>query len=344
MFTLQILLRMEDLLREEHSKPDLVLSDHFDYFAGTSTGAIIATGLAWGMPVGQLIDFYGKLGNVVFRPQTWYRWWKSKYSAAQISVALRRMFAEDEAGLVPATLGTDRLKALLLVVTRNASTGGVWPVTNNPGSKYNDRSRPNCNLDLPLWQLVRASTAAPSFFPPESLTLGDSRMIFMDGGVSPYVNPSFLAYQMATLPPFNLCWPASEAELHLVSVGTSRHRIRLAQPRTEDLHVFDYVGYTPKALIDSCSVAADLNCRTVGRCLFGAKIDSEIGDLVIARDEKDHGRAFTYVRYDRQFQEEELVHDGKPVVLGLDNLLSVPFLNEQGKRYASENVRLEHLL
>ena len=38
------------------------LSEYFDYIAGTSTGAIIAAGLARGMSVDELIGFYRRTG------------------------------------------------------------------------------------------------------------------------------------------------------------------------------------------------------------------------------------------------------------------------------------------
>ena len=36
---LEVLKRIEQILREREKNPNLVLSDYFDYFAGTSTGA-----------------------------------------------------------------------------------------------------------------------------------------------------------------------------------------------------------------------------------------------------------------------------------------------------------------
>src|SRR4029453_12205026 len=48
-FTLQVLKQIETLFRDARSRPDLVLRDEFHLFAGTSTGAVIATCLAWGM-------------------------------------------------------------------------------------------------------------------------------------------------------------------------------------------------------------------------------------------------------------------------------------------------------
>ena len=50
---------------------------------------------------------------------------------------------------------------VLLVVTRNLSTDSPWPVSSNPYAKYNQTDSADCNLNIPLWQLVRASTAAP---------------------------------------------------------------------------------------------------------------------------------------------------------------------------------------
>jgi patatin-like phospholipase/acyl hydrolase len=48
MFSLQILARIEELFRQDRNEPNLVLADVFDFIAGTSTGAIIATFLALG--------------------------------------------------------------------------------------------------------------------------------------------------------------------------------------------------------------------------------------------------------------------------------------------------------
>ncbi len=49
--SLEILAGIEDMLRKDNDNPDLVLSDYFDYFGGTSTGAMIATALGLGWPV-----------------------------------------------------------------------------------------------------------------------------------------------------------------------------------------------------------------------------------------------------------------------------------------------------
>ena len=80
------------------------------------------------------------------------------------------------------TLGSDELRTLLLIVLRNATTDSPWPLTNNPAAKYNEPDRANNNVNIPLWRLVRASTAAPTYFPPEVMTSEGKTFMFVDGG------------------------------------------------------------------------------------------------------------------------------------------------------------------
>jgi hypothetical protein len=87
---------------------------------------------------------------------------------------------------------------------RNATTDSPWPIWNNPFAKYNAGDRADCNPNLPLWKLVRGSTAAPVYFPPEVITLGPRDFIFVDGGVTMYSNPAFQMFLMATIDRY---WP-----------------------------------------------------------------------------------------------------------------------------------------
>ncbi len=98
-FSLAVLLRMQTLLREWYGKPDMVLADHFDLFAGTSTGAIIATSLCWGMTVDSVLDIYVKFGGAMFTPVPWYRpvkkFFVARYEAKPLGEILRRVFSEE---------------------------------------------------------------------------------------------------------------------------------------------------------------------------------------------------------------------------------------------------------
>jgi patatin-like phospholipase/acyl hydrolase len=64
------------------------------------------------------------------------------------------------------------------------------------------------NKDLPLWRVVRASSAAPTFFPPTIFGFDPSGKegAFVDGGVSMYNNPAMLLYLMATLKGYRYEW------------------------------------------------------------------------------------------------------------------------------------------
>src|SRR5439155_23828364 len=108
--------------------------------------------------------------------------------------------------------------------TRNATTDSAWPISSNPDARYNRLDRDYCNLKFPLWRIVRASTAAPIYFPPEVITMdgqrGKKEFVFVDGGTTAYNNPAFLLYKMATAPAYSLGWASGERNLLIVSVGT----------------------------------------------------------------------------------------------------------------------------
>jgi uncharacterized protein len=133
MFSLQILARIEELFRQDRNEPNLVLADVFDFIAGTSTGAIIATFLAWGKTVREIERLYVERGAEMFARERWYRLWKAKYRADAIAQFFREIFSEEDG--TSALLGSKRLRTLLLVIVRNASTGSAWPLWNNPDAK-----------------------------------------------------------------------------------------------------------------------------------------------------------------------------------------------------------------
>ena len=163
LISLEILGRIEQLLRAELGRDErLVLADYFDYMAGTSTGAIIAAGLSIGMKVAEVRAFYTDHAQRMFRKASVFkRHLYYKYLSVELAGALQEVFG-------PTTeLGSPMVRTLLMIMLRNATTDSPWPVSNNPSAKYNRLDLPSCNLKLPLWKLIRASTAAPIFFPPE---------------------------------------------------------------------------------------------------------------------------------------------------------------------------------
>ena len=112
----------------------------------------------------------------------------------------------------------------------------------------------------------------------------------------------------------------------------------------------------PGALMYGAQVDQDINCRTVGRCVHGAPIDGELGDLIPRRgagDERkpvplseDLGRQFLYARYNAELSARWLSGHGlgevdAAKVSQLDSVEHVDDLVRVGRELAEE-VRAEH--
>jgi hypothetical protein len=373
--TLEILIEIERMLGQATGEGEhFRLCNFFDYIGGTSTGAIIAAGLARGMSAREILDFYIGMGPAMFNPAFLIDRIKHLYRAEPLEHELKHRFGEDT------NLSPDHLRCLLLVVTRNVSTDSPWPISSNPLAKYNDPARPDCNMKIPLWQLVRASTAAPVYFRPERLQWDpkDPRktFVFVDGGITPYNNPAFLLFRMATQAPYRLNWKTGERDLLLISVGTGSapqldniglpgqnqlstlverwlHQLRAMYAALRGQNHLSTLVRLPTALMYGALIDQDINARMIGRCVFGAPIDSELGDL-IPRDaagqpvplSHDLGRAFLYARYNADMSPKGLnalgLTDIDPQRVGkLDATNYIPALQQIGRKVA-EQVRLEH--
>jgi len=342
LISLEILARIEGLLRAELGRDrHFVLADYFDYIAGTSTGAIIAAGLAIGLKVDEIRAFYTDHAQKMFRKAALSKRLLYKYGSVELTGVLQRVFgAETE-------LGSPNLRTLLMIVLRNATTDSPWPVSNNPSAKYNQRDLPGCNLRLPLWKLVRASTAAPTLFPPEVVALEDREFVFVDGAISPYNNPAFQLFLMATLKAYRLKWPTGEDKMLLVSVGSGADSYADMTLRPSQMHLLYHAPRLPLVLMAAANAEQDLLCRAFGRCVFGDPIDSEVGDL---QGEDGDGavepKLFTYVRYNVELSPKGLesigVRDVRIKDVGpLDAFRHMDALRRIG-RAAAGNVRKEH--
>jgi patatin-like phospholipase/acyl hydrolase len=372
-FTLEILVKIEELLREYYAKQDpekartFVLRDHFDFLAGTSTGAIIATCLCWGMSAKKVRELYLEEGRKMFELISWrhpVRKLFSRYDPKPISDFLQGLFLERD-GTV-ATLASPRLREgernnFLMVVVRNHTTGSAWPLTNNPDAIYNDPKRPDDNRQIPLWQLVRASTAAPVFFPPEKVRLGKTESVFVDGSITPYSNPALIAALTAILPGYHMDWPTGPDKIRVVSIGTLAFSSELSVSHPS-LWLGALAAKIPAALLQSMGWQQDYLCRCLGECLFGEALDGEVGYLVDALDaasKDEFGKPkfpvwrprpaeswFSYVRYNRTFKKAEMLEilSKYPNLARLDAVKGIPHLIEVGQKYAEDHVKLEHLV
>jgi hypothetical protein len=347
LLTLQILDRLEAELAAARGVPRdaFRLCHYFDLIAGTSTGAILAAGLARGKSVGELIEFYQTFGREAFTKRPLLARWRSLYANGPLQRKLQEVFGETT------TLEPQHLSCLLLIVMRNATTDSAWPLSSNPSALYNDCTLPDCNLRAPLWQLVRASTAAPAYFQPEVIAFDPAKpedaFVFVDGGTTAYNNPAFLAYRMAIEPAYRLGWARGEGQLLIVSVGTGSAPSLGPCAEDAEQNILVAAKQTLDALMSQAAFDQDLSCRTIGRCVHGPRLDSEVGDL-IPRDAggapvplaTDLGRGFLYARYDADLTARGLAALGcadidPAAVCTLDSIDAMPDLVRVGKAVAA---------
>lgn len=348
--TLEILREIEAQLQRALGRTDsFVLADYFDYVAGTSTGAIIATFLSLGWRVERILDFYVKAGPAMFDKASVLRRFRYKFEDEQLAALLREQIGPDT------TLGSPHLKTLLMLVLRNATTDSPWPVSNNPKAKYNTAGRDDDNSKLPLWQLVRASTAAPTYFPPETIDIGGHGFVFVDGGVTMYNNPAFQLFLMATVGPYNLCWETGERNMLLVSVGTGASPNANANLAPGDLNLLYNAASIPSALMFAASNEQDFLCRVFGRTRCGDELDREVGDLIGPSDPLPEGRVpgpvhpklFTYMRYNAELTREGLAALGiagipPEHVQKMDSVEHIADLRAVGQAVAAHKVKRAH--
>jgi hypothetical protein len=281
------------------------------------------------------------------------RFRSGKFHEKKLAARLQEMVRE-QTGDAMASLGTERLQTLLMVVLRNATTDSPWPVSNNPAAKYNALNRRNSNLRIPLWQLIRGSTAAPTYFPPEVIAIGDDEFIFVDGGVTMYNNPAFQLFLMATVEAYNLGWPAGEKEMLLVSIGTGTSPEANKNLAPGQMNLLYNAGSIPSALMFAAGNEQDFLCRVFGQCLVGDPLDREVGDLIKPRDvQKGYpgnrgpcAKLFTYLRYNAELSEDGLKDLGLSQlnpkdVQQLDSVDHIPEMQQVGRAVARK-VAIEH--
>lgn len=254
----EALIQMEQQLNQltGTTKP---LCDRFDLIAGTSTGAILAAGLAMGKSATQLRDFYLQFGKDIFTKSFLpVRFWHS-YPSAPLEGHLKDVLGEQT------TLGSNLLRTQILIVTKNVTLGNDWFFTNNPMSRFFRN-----NSGLPLWQIVRASAAAPTYFPPQSITIPDDAghgqtYEFVDGGVSSYNNPALQVFLEATIPDYGYGWPMGVDRLLLISLGTGFNSVAVDPGKASGYNLIDWGKYVVKELMNEANLQQNVLMHLIGQ-------------------------------------------------------------------------------
>ncbi len=235
------------------------LCERFDLIGGTSTGAILAVGLALGLKAADLRDFYLKFGKKIFtKVFPPLRFWH-KYPSGPLEEQLKDVFGADT------TLGGGKLRTNILIVSSNVTLGATWFFTNNPKGKYF-----TANRGLPLWQIVRASSAAPTYFPPQTISVPvdggqPQKYEFIDGGVSSYNNPSLQVFLEAADPNYQLGWPTGADKLLLISLGTGFNAITIPAGKASVYNLLEWAGYAVNALMEDANLQQNVLMHLIGQ-------------------------------------------------------------------------------
>lgn len=298
--TLGYLEKIEQLLRKRYNNNDLVLADYYDMIGGTSTGAIIASCLAIGKPVKEVIAMYQNLGKEVFGkrrypivPRSWTTFrafFSSTYKGNIIENLLKNNLGD------VGVCEYEKLKCAVTIISKRADTFSLWTVANHPDGTYT-----KAMSHLKLWELCRASSAAPYYFPPKKLSLrtrkGESfDAAFIDGGVSLANNPAFQLFLTATIPSFGFNWTPGEKNIFITSLGTGNG---VNKDSVKDILGRKTVSWSPKLpelfMTDALEVN-ELMMQILGKNYGDAEIiDSQFNDFDHTNYSKE--KLFSFVRF-----------------------------------------------
>jgi patatin-like phospholipase/acyl hydrolase len=340
--TLGFLEKVEEIIREKEGDPDLRLCDYFDLIGGTSTGAIIAAGLSIGMTASEIKDLYLNIGGKIFgKKLNWFlnpfKRYKAEFDFKPLEEELKTVFGD-------ITIGSDKIKTGLCIVTKRADTLSTWPILNNPNGKYF-----NHNKKMLLRQVVRASAAAPSYFIPQKIDVGFGEIgAFIDGGVSLANNPALQLFLVGTLSEFPYKWKTGEDNISLLSIGTGTYTKKYNADKVAKKGLLGWAKMVPELFMEDSNYLNQTILQYLSNSPTPKVIDSEILDL--KNDLVTEKPALHYVRYDVMLNKDEL----RKLCINLNkfDLQSLREMSESknrellykiGSRAAIRDVKKEHI-
>jgi hypothetical protein len=205
--------------------------EHFDMVAGTSTGSIIAGGLARGLTASRILELYQEAGPAVFR-RDWILWVTSlfsyKYRNAPLYELLKKYLGDTTLNESPIDL--------MLTATR-VSDGFNWYFVKDNAANAQTTG------NLKLTDCITASAAAPTYFEPWDVpTIGAC----VDGGVGIAGNPVYqTCVEAFYYTPVGTYSPESTV---IVSLGTG-----FFPTHAKPANIIEWVQYIVGELLDAPS-------------------------------------------------------------------------------------------
>jgi hypothetical protein len=345
--TLEYLSAIEDMLKKRSGRDDFLLCDYFDLIGGTSTGSIIAAGLACGMRVDRLKKLYRELGNSVFVNKI-HKIWRMggilapKFPSEPVQLALDLQLGAQT------TIDSDRIRTGLMIMTKRLDTGSPWPLHNHPEAQYAAQDG-----QLRLTQVVRASTAAPTYFAPQEMDISSRdgtvvRGAFVDGGVSPFNDPALQLLMVVTLEGHGFRWQRGKDNLLLISLGTGAYKKTYTSEELAKMPSGEQGLRSLQSLMDDCARVNHSMLQWLTNCVTPWQIDSAVQTM--ARDSTSGPQLATYARYNVLFEAEwmksEVAIERTPGELAkiaeMDNPSNMDELAEIGRIAAMKQVKPAH--
>ena len=219
------------------------LHEVFDLIGGTSTGGIIA--LSIGTPASngrpyrpaELVDLYVSRGPEIFQKGILTgvkQLLGPKYSPAALENVLQQFFGETEfrSALTPLLVSSYDLQSQLPFFFKSHKVAG------------------DPRWNWPVRLIARATSAAPTFFPPLHLQGNGGDYALVDGGV--FVNnPAMAAYAEAR------CVYPGESDFYVVSVGTGDRDDRITYGQAKGWGLLGWAREIVPVMMDSVSEAVD---------------------------------------------------------------------------------------
>jgi patatin-like phospholipase/acyl hydrolase len=208
-FTASVLATIEDDIKEP-------IGEYFDLIAGTSTGGILALGLAFRIPASKILEFYQSRGPEIF-PATGRlgiggllrQLFAPKYSHAALRAALVQVLGARKFGAA---------KNRLIIPTYDAVGGRTFllKTAHHPRFQY--------DIDALAVDVAMATSAAPTYFAaaPFPVHAGSS---FVDGGV--WANSPILAAVVEAACFLNV----PMEQIDVLSIGTTGTPFNIAKNR-----------------------------------------------------------------------------------------------------------------
>ena len=189
----QILISLENKLKERSGNPNARLADYFDLMAGTSTGGILTclylcpnqdSSASTKYSATQAVDLYLKNGGLIFKSTLWQKitslfgFSDEKYDETPLERLLASFLGEHQL--------SDLIKPCL-VTAYDIENRKTTFFTQHDAIKYPAK-------DFPLLQVARATSAAPTYFQiAKAMSEAQKDYSFIDGGVFAN-NPTLCAY------------------------------------------------------------------------------------------------------------------------------------------------------